>query len=157
MTIGSHDAIVAFWLLCRTGDRFYALPLDQVAETMRPLPIEKLVSAHPFIRGLSIVRGLPIPVLDLGAMFGDQERGAQRLVRVKLADRCIGLLVESVSGVRAMAPDSYHQVPPLLRDAAGDVISAIGVLDKKLLLFLQTSRMAPQAMLVEAGLDPAVS
>ena len=44
-----------------------ALPLEHVVETMRPLPVEPLGDAPRFILGLSIVRGEPIPVVDVGA------------------------------------------------------------------------------------------
>jgi purine-binding chemotaxis protein CheW len=58
------------FLLCRGSSRLCALPLDSVAETMRPLPIEVLPGCPPFVRGVAVIRGRPTPVADLGVLLG---------------------------------------------------------------------------------------
>src|SRR5205809_310773 len=50
-----------------------ALPLMHVIETMRPLPIEPMACALSFVRGISIIRGAPTPVVDLGALLGTSD------------------------------------------------------------------------------------
>jgi hypothetical protein len=44
-----------------------------------------------------------------------------------------------------------------LRDAAGDIVSGIGMLDSEFLLFLSSARIAPLSLLGEVSADEAAS
>jgi purine-binding chemotaxis protein CheW len=151
MTIGSSEITSQSWLLCRVGTRICALPLEHVVETMRPLPVEPMADAPACVLGLCLVRGDPIPAIDLQALFGKPAATPQRMVTLNVAGRRIAAVVDSVVGVRAIDPDQFHGLPPLLHDAAGDIVSAVGALDSELLLFLRAARLAPQELLDRVG------
>jgi purine-binding chemotaxis protein CheW len=57
-------------LLTRVGSRTCAVPVELVSETMRPLPIAPLAAMPPFVLGLSVVRGTPVPVIDAPRLLG---------------------------------------------------------------------------------------
>lgn len=61
------------FLLCCIGSRIGALALRDVRETMRPLPVEPLMGAPPFVLGLATIRGFPTPVVDVGRLLGPSE------------------------------------------------------------------------------------
>jgi chemotaxis signal transduction protein len=88
-------------------------------------------------------------------MFGEQETRAQRLVTIRVDGRVVALLVDAVLRVRAIPADSYDMLPPLLADSASEIVSAIGILDAELLLFLHAARMVPSTVL--EGLDRDLS
>jgi purine-binding chemotaxis protein CheW len=146
MIQSTTDIDSASWVVCRTGPHLCALPLENVVETMRPLPVERIARAPRFVRGLSIIRGVPLPIVDTGSLFGESHSEPQRLVTVRVGDRLIALGVDSVLGVRSISGSASTALPPLLRDADGDVVSAIGILDAELLLFLQTARILPDGL-----------
>jgi purine-binding chemotaxis protein CheW len=50
--------------------RLCAVPLTHVIEIMRPLPVEPISDVPLFVQGVSIIRGIPTPVVDLGALLG---------------------------------------------------------------------------------------
>jgi purine-binding chemotaxis protein CheW len=127
----------------------YALPVQNVIETMRPLPTEALAGVPPFVRGLSLIRGRPVPVVDLGALVSASEpANPTRFVTLRLGDRRVALAVESVLGIRAL-PDALSGLPPLLADAAAEAVSAVGALDAELLLVLETARLVPDSFWLE--------
>lgn len=134
------------WLLCRTCTLLCALPLNHVIEIMRVLPVEAISGAPHFVRGLSIIRGSPVPVVDTGKLFGEQGTPSARLVTIRVGDRTVALAVDEVLGVRAIETDVVVALPPLLRDAGGDALSAIGTLDAELLLFMNAARIVPDAL-----------
>jgi purine-binding chemotaxis protein CheW len=140
---GGHQAP---WLLSRAGARLCAIPVAHVVEIMRLLPIEPVSGMPPFIRGVCIIRGSPLPVVDAGLIFGDQEIQAERLVTIRTGDRTIVLAVDQVLGLREIGTEVLEALPPLLREIGGDAISAIGTLDAELLLFLRTARIVPEAI-----------
>jgi purine-binding chemotaxis protein CheW len=133
-------------LLCRVGPWLCALPLEHVLETMRPLPIESLPGSPPFVQGLSMIRGAPVPVVDAGALLnsGDPSKPT-RFVSVKAGHRQVVLAVEEVLGVRDLQAASLRDLPPLLGEVGTGVVSAVGALDSALLLVLQAARIVSEA------------
>jgi purine-binding chemotaxis protein CheW len=145
------------WLLCRTGTLLCAIPLEHVVEILRVLPIEAVSQAPPYVRGLCIIRGVPVPVVDTGLLVGDQPTKSERLVTIRTGSRTVALAAETVLGIWAIGGESFQELPPLLRDAARDAIAAIGTLDAELLFFLRTTRIVPQELLDRLGPDGAAS
>jgi purine-binding chemotaxis protein CheW len=138
------------FLLCRIGTRIGALSLADVWETMRPLQIEPFNAMPPFVLGLAIVRGVPIPVLDAGKLLmpassASSEPGA-RFVTLKLGERSAALAVDEVLEVRSMPRGLWADIPPLLREVGVELVSAIGALDSKLLLVLKAARLVPNSV-----------
>jgi purine-binding chemotaxis protein CheW len=113
---------------------------------MRPLPIA-LLKAPSFVQGLSIIRGAPTPVVDAGALLGatDAPRST-RLVVLQLDGRRVALAVEEVLGVRTIPGASLDELPPLLRDASREVVSAVGALDAELIVVLHASHLIPESV-----------
>jgi purine-binding chemotaxis protein CheW len=142
------DAGRMLWLLTRTGSRLCALPLDSVVETLRLLPVEPIEPCPPFVLGVCLLRGAPTPVVDIGLLFGQRSGAPRRLVAVKTGSRRVALAVDEVLGLRSIPPG---EMPPLLREAAGEVISAIATLDAELLLVLDATRIV-----LETGADDTV-
>ena len=138
------DRIADAWLICRVQTRLCALPLEHVIETLRPLPVEPVAGAPPFVLGLAVIRGTPLPVIDAARLLGADDARTERFVTVMAGNRRVALAVDHVLGVRAVAPQSLHALPPLLHDADTDVIAAIGLLDAELLLVLRSTRLLPE-------------
>ncbi len=131
-------------VLARGQSRVFALPLPYVIETMRPLPTEPVAEMPSFVRGLAVVRGTPVPVVDLNLLLGGtRSEGVTRFVTLRTGHRLVALAVEQVIGVRQLAAASLDNMPPLLLNAQPDLITAIGALDQQLLLVLQTGRILP--------------
>jgi purine-binding chemotaxis protein CheW len=135
------------WLLCRVGVRLCALPLDRIGETMRTLPVVRAGDAPRFVAGMCIIRGIPVPVVEVAALFGDADRTPQRLVTLDAGTGRVALAVDAVLDVCEIAPEPPDGLPPLLSQAAGDAVAALRVLDRELLLLLDAARLVPEAAL----------
>jgi purine-binding chemotaxis protein CheW len=133
-------------LICRASACLCAFPLASVAETMRPLPTEPLPQAPAFVRGVSVIRGAPVPVVDAAELLGAGAAVAQRYVTLKLGVRRVALAVEEVLGVRALPAATLADVPPLLRRSDADTVAAIATLDDQLLLVLRSARLIPETV-----------
>lgn len=132
-----------FSLLCRAGAVLCALPIAHVTETMRLPPLEVLPGTPHFVAGMAIVRGTPLPVIDVRRLFGKQDKRPERLVVARVGQRRVGLAVDAVVGVRTLAGDMLQQLPPLFRNASQDAIANIGTLDGELMVALQAARIVP--------------
>jgi purine-binding chemotaxis protein CheW len=131
----------------RARQQLCALPVAQVHETMRPLPVTFLADMPDFVLGFSRIRGAATPVVDIGALLGmDSPAATTRFLILRIADRSIALAVETVIGVHGILRESLQGLPPLLRDSGGDLVSSIATLDKEFLLVLRTARLIPESM-----------
>ena len=127
--------------------RICAVPLKHVIETMRPLPIEPLSGVPSFVRGVAIIRGIPTPVVDLGAVLGTPNELAERFVTLRVGDKQVALSVSAVLGVRVLDTImTVQELPPLLQDAASDIVAMIGTLDEQFLMVLQAGWELPDVV-----------
>ncbi len=133
-------------LLLRSGTRHVAIPIEAAAETFRPLPVEAVAGAPAFVLGLAVVRGAPVPVVDVAALLGVRNSApAGRFVRVRAGTRTLVLAAESVTGVRSVPGSALLSMPRLSEGAAADAVDAIGALDEEILVLLRTARIVDDA------------
>lgn len=139
MSEGAGGARKALIVGLKSG--IYAVPLAHVIEIMRPLPIESLVGVPAFVSGVAIIRGIPTPVVDLGAILGTPNEAAERFVTLRVGDNPVALSVNAVLGVRDL--DTIQELPLLLQGASKDVIKTIGMLDERVLMVLRSGWELP--------------
>jgi purine-binding chemotaxis protein CheW len=135
-----------------------AVPLEYVIETMRPLAIEPLGGMPSFVLGVAIIRGIPTPVLDLGAVLGKPNELAARFVTVRAGDKQVALAVNRVLGIRDLETNvTIREIPALLQRASKEVVETIGTLDEQVLLVLRASWELPEEIWQALTFQEAVS
>ena len=93
------------FVLFRLGERTFATPLDEVREIVRLQGLERLPGTTPPLAGVIVLRGLPVPVLDVRAA-GSPDDSGDVLVVDSGADT-VGVAVDEVNAV--LHPD---ELPP---------------------------------------------
>jgi purine-binding chemotaxis protein CheW len=125
-------------MLFRVDFRVCALPLEQVAEVMRPLPMQPLAGMPPFVLGLSIIRGAATPVVHAGRLLGSGEASPPTRF-LSLQPGRVALAVDSVIGVRDLTGVHLDELPPALDASGFQVIAAVGTLDSEVLVMLRSA------------------
>ena len=133
-------------LLVRARARVCALPLSAVVETLRPLPLQPVsdLPVPAFVLGLSVIRGEPVPVVDLGALLalpGDPR--PRRWATLRLGARRVALAVEDILKIVPADRLDRRPLPPLLSGAGPGAVDALGTLDGEFLSVLETGRLIP--------------
>ncbi|HEY6005476.1 MAG TPA: chemotaxis protein CheW [Anaeromyxobacter sp.] len=133
------------YLVSHAGGKRLALPLADVIEVMRPLPVSRLEGAPEFVLGAAVVRGAPVPVIDAGALVGAAPGGRtpSRLVSLRVGTRRAALAVDELIGIHALDASELEAVPPLLRGVAAGAADAVAALDEELVLVLASARLVP--------------
>lgn len=143
-------------LICRAGNLLCALPIGHLIETMRPLPIEALAGAHETVMGTAVVRGAPLPVIDVARLLGELPRRPGRFVIARAGLRRVALAVAEVLGFRSLTGTRLAQLPSLLASPSA-AISAIGALDGGLLVLLDAARVVPDEVFAQLALGSATT
>jgi len=141
-------------LIVRAGGYLVGLPIAAVVETMRPLPVRPAPGAPPFLLGVAIIRGEPLPVIDLGALLTAspaKQETAGRFVTIRTFALRVSLAVSTVVGVREIDTDALAATPQLLSQALPEQVERLGVLDGETLAVLGTARLLPDSVLTALG------
>jgi purine-binding chemotaxis protein CheW len=132
-------------VLLRAKSWVCAFGIEDAIEIMRPRPIQALAGAPGFVRGLAIVRGAMLPVLDLAALLGaGPTEGWGRFLVARSGPRQIALAVDEFMGVSWIDPSLLANVPPLLHGALPEDVHKLGTLDGHGLALLQTGKLVPE-------------
>lgn len=137
-------------LVFRAGSLLCALRLDDVIETMRPLGTRPLAGTPAFVRGVSIVRGVPTPVIDVARLLGDEQAQVARFVAVRTERGSVAFATGPVLGIRSTTVDAGARHARLL-GAVGQLVAGVGTLDAEPLLLLQSMRVVPDEVWAAAA------
>jgi len=143
--VATHSAM----LVTRVGGVLCAFAIEDVVETMRPLPIEPLGrpgdAALARVDGAAMIRGAAVPVVDARKLLGTAIAAAPaaRFVVLRTMEHRIALVVDAVIDVRLIERQTLSRLPPLLSTANRDSVSAIGSRDEGLLVVLEAARLLP--------------
>jgi len=132
-------SLVAFLV----GEVTYALPIGDVREITKPLPMVELPHAPPAVVGVAEYRGEVIPVVDLRVRFDQPAAAPTRKTKwivARVSTRTLALVVDAVTEVFGTAGRDLRPVPML---GSGDEARGIaGVTSREGLVFvLDTSRL----------------
>src|ERR1700691_3822679 len=89
-------------VLVRAGGLLCGLPLASVIETLRSPSIMPIAGTPAWVRGIAVIRGGTVAVVDLGILLGSGAGASEqaRVVTVRVGSRIVGLAVDSIVGVR---------------------------------------------------------
>ena len=158
-------------LVFRAGPLLCALRLDEVIETMRPLDVQPLAGTPAFVLGISVLRGVPTPVIDVarllsggsgaqegaesgvagsgGADSGRAERGgadsggAERFVAVRTERGAVAFAIGTVLGIRTVDASATGGHPALLGARSSHLVAGVSAVGTEPLLLLQSMRAVP--------------
>ena len=102
-------------LTCRLGAEEYGINILAVQEIRRYEAATRIANAPAHMLGVMNLRGVIVPIVDLRRLMGlPAENGTNTVtVVVNLAHRTVGLVVDAVSDVVALAQEQV-QPPPAL-------------------------------------------
>jgi len=97
----------------------FAVPIEDVQEINRVESITSVPRAPYFVEGVMNLRGNVIPVIDLRKRFEMEFRPydeTTKVIIVKLQDKLVGFVVDSVSEVLRISKDSLETPPEIIAE-----------------------------------------
>lgn len=128
------------------GAQAYALESRFVHEVLRAPELTPLPGAPELLRGLHLLRGEVLPLVELGPLFGRPVTGALNLVLVVGAGRPeLGLCAASVEEVAPLTRAALLPPPPTLAPEGRELVSGI---DREGLILLEGEALLGDSRLV---------
>jgi purine-binding chemotaxis protein CheW len=130
-------------LVFRAGSLLCALRLDEVVETLRPLATQPLAGTPPFVRGISVLRGVPTPVIDVARLLGGAQIEPERYVAVRTERGTVALATGPILGIRNVDANAAGGHPALLGARSSRLVAGVATVGAEPLLLLQSMRTVP--------------
>ncbi|MFD0524727.1 chemotaxis protein CheW [Paractinoplanes durhamensis] len=130
-------------LVFRAGPLLCALQLDEVIETMRPLETQPLAGTPPFVLGISVLRGVPTPVIDVSRLLRGDQGEPERYVAVQTERGAVALATGEIIGIRNVDTSATGGHPALLGGRSSRLVAGVGTIGAEPLLLLQSMRAVP--------------
>ncbi len=128
----------------RVGRETFGVPISMVREIVRVPEITVVPNAPAHVEGVINLRGKIVPVVDLRRRFGQKDLQANkknRILVVELADKIVGLMVQSASEVMKIPPSEIESPDNLLQEGEQNCVTGVGKLHGRLILLLDLARV----------------
>ncbi len=122
----------------------YGVPISQVQEIVRVGGITMVPNSPSYMEGVINLRGRVLPVLNLRKRLGlsDKEMSsASRIVVTEIGNKVIGLLVDAVSHVIKIPPESVEPAPEEILEIDTDYITGVGKLKDRMIILLDLEKL----------------
>lgn len=144
------------FLVFSLGDEEYAIDILKVQEIRGYENVTRIANAPDFIKGVTNLRGVIVPIVDLRIKFhfDKVEYGGQTVVIVvNVADRVVGIVVDGVSDVMTLTPDQIKPAPEFGVTLSSDFLSGLGSLDDRMLVLVDIDKLltSDEMALVESS------
>jgi purine-binding chemotaxis protein CheW len=117
------------FLSFRLGGEEYGIDILRVQEIRSYVPPTRIANAPPFIKGVINLRGVIVPIVDLRLKLACETAAYTDftvVIVLSVRDRVIGAVVDSVSDVLALSPDSIKPAPQMSSSVDAGYIMGIG-------------------------------
>nr|WP_298055042.1 chemotaxis protein CheW [uncultured Halomonas sp.] len=132
------------FLVFSLGDEEYAIDILKVQEIRGYENVTRIANAPDFIKGVTNLRGVIVPIVDLRIKFhlDKVEYGGQTVVIVvNVADRVVGIVVDGVSDVMTLTPDQIKPAPEFGVTLSSDFLSGLGSLEDRMLVLVDIDKL----------------
>lgn len=130
------------------GGQDFCVDIMSVREIRGGARATPLPHSPHFMLGVINLRGTVLPIMDLSARLDLATRSdASRNVIIVVAngDRTVGLLVDAVSDILAIRQDDLQPPPELAADASRSFVSALTIVDNRMIRVLDLASVLPPA------------
>lgn len=132
------------FLVFSLGEEEYAVDILKVQEIRGYENVTRIANAPDFIKGVTNLRGVIVPIVDLRIKFhlDKVEYGGQTVVIVvNVEDRVVGIVVDGVSDVMTLSPDQIKPAPEFGVTLSSDFLSGLGSLDDRMLVIVDIDKL----------------
>ena len=126
------------------GKELYGVKIAAVHEIVKVPDITEVPDAPSFLEGVINLRGKIIPVVDLRKrmkLTGKEKTKSSRVLITENEDRLVGLLVDAVSEVLKLAPDSVDAPPEMISSIGIEYITGVAKVNGRLIILLNLDKV----------------
>ena len=128
----------------RVGNEYYGVDIASVESIIKMQAITAVPHAPEFVEGVTNLRGIILPVIDLRKRFGLPQVEAtreSRIIVITLEGTKLGMVVDAVSEVLSIPEGSVEPPSPLVSTVGTAFIQGIAKLDGRLVVLVNLDKI----------------
>lgn len=132
------------YLVFSLGSEEYAVDILKVQEIRGYENVTRIANAPDFIKGVTNLRGVIVPIVDLRIKFNldnIEYEGQTVVIVVNVADRVVGIVVDGVSDVMTLSSDQIKPAPEFGETLSADYLSGLGSLEDRMLVIVDIEKL----------------
>ncbi len=142
----AHDAAGAGreFLTFRLGAEEYGIDILKVQEIRGYEKPTTIANAPAFIKGVINLRGAIVPIIDLRIKFNLGEAAYDAftvVIIINVANRVLGIVVDSVSDVITLAADQVKPAPDFAGHLDTGYVMGLGTIDERMLILTDIEKL----------------
>jgi len=145
-SMASAEDIGREFLVFTLGDEKYGIDILKVQE-IRGYDadvVTRIANVSPFIKGVTNLRGIIVPIVDLRIKFnlGKVSYDAQTVVIIlNLVDRVVGIVVDGVSDVLMLNANQISTAPEFAATLSTEYLIGLGTAEDHMLILVDIEKM----------------
>ena len=132
------------FLVFTLGDEEYGIDILKVQEIRGYDQVTRIANTPDFIKGVTNLRGVIVPVVDLRVKFsqGDVEYDDNTVVIVlNLGQRVVGIVVDGVSDVLSLTAEQIRPAPEFAVTLSTEYLTGLGALGDRMLILVNIEKL----------------
>ncbi|ABE59374.1 MULTISPECIES: chemotaxis protein CheW [Chromohalobacter] len=132
------------YLVFSLGSEEYAVDILKVQEIRGYENVTRIANAPDFIKGVTNLRGVIVPIVDLRIKFNLDKveyEGQTVVIVVNVSDRIVGIVVDGVSDVMTLSSDQIKPAPEFGVTLSADFLSGLGSLEDRMLVIVDIEKL----------------
>ncbi len=138
--VGKGLEFLAFTL----GQEEYGIDIQRVQELRGYDTVTRIANAPAHIKGVINLRGIIVPIIDMRIKFNLGTPSYDQftvVIILNLANRVMGMVVDSVSDVITLKAEQIKQAPEMGAVLAGEYLIGLGTLDQRMLILVDIDKL----------------
>jgi len=144
----ANGAAAAEFLTFRLGGEEYGIDILKVQEIRGYEEPTTIANSPDFIKGVINLRGIIVPIVDMRIKFrlGEARYDSFTVVIIlNVADRVVGIVVDSVSDVMTLASSQIREAPEFSGAMDTSYITGLGTIDERMLILIDIEKLMSSA------------
>ncbi|MDI1245424.1 MAG: chemotaxis protein CheW [Rhodoferax sp.] len=151
-TAGAPLEFLAFTL----GREEYGIDIQKVQELRGYDAVTRIANVPGHIKGVINLRGIIVPIVDMRIRFNLEAATYDQftvVIILNMANRIIGMVVDSVSDVILMAPEHIKPAPEMGAVLDSDYLIGLGTINHRMLILVDIDSLmsSPEMGLIDTA------
>ena len=132
------------FLIFTLGDEEYGIDILKVQEIRGYDQVTRIANTPAFIKGVTNLRGLIVPILDLRVKFAQEDviyNENTVVIVLNFENRVVGIVVDGVSDVLSLSHDQIRPAPEFAVTMSTEYLTGLGSLGDRMLILVDIEKL----------------
>ncbi|MCT2335302.1 chemotaxis protein CheW [Klebsiella aerogenes] len=138
------ETVCQEFLIFTLGNEEYGIDILKVQEIRGYDQVTRIANTPDFIKGVTNLRGVIVPIIDLRVKFAQQGVSYDEntvVIVLNFGQRVVGIVVDGVSDVLSLTAEQIRPAPEFAVTLATEYLTGLGALGERMLILVDIEKL----------------